>query len=236
VGRLHTDREYEAELAALLERVLFMGARVEEQLVTALRSYADLDFAAAEGVVSTDNQVDRLELEIDDACLQLLARRQPVASDLRFVTMTLKVVTDLERIGDLATNIGERVLEFEGTSAPIRPKIIVEMGESARDMLHDAMDALVASDVRKAQDILGRDREIDEKYASLFPVIAQQMCAEPAVVDQLMRTLSVGKYIERIADHATNLAEMVVFMVEGRDVRHTEANDAAAPLRKARLN
>jgi len=143
-------------------------------------------------------------------------------------------VTDLERIGDLATNICERVIELEGTPTSIRPKIIIEMGESARNMLHDAMDALVAGDVRKAQEILARDREIDEKYASLFPVIAQQMCADPAVVDQLMRTLSVGKYIERIADHATNLAEMVIFMVEGRDVRHLEAAEAAP--RKERLN
>jgi len=234
VGRLHTDREYEAELGSLLERVLFMGARVEEQLVAALRAYSLQDFAVAEEVVDSDNQIDRLELEIDQACIQLLARRQPVASDLRFVTTTLKVVTDLERIGDLATNICERVIELEGTPTSIRPKIIIEMGESARNMLHDAMDALVAGDVRKAQEILARDREIDEKYASLFPVIAQQMCADPAVVDQLMRTLSVGKYIERIADHATNLAEMVIFMVEGRDVRHLEAAEAAP--RKERLN
>ncbi|HSC87148.1 MAG TPA: phosphate signaling complex protein PhoU, partial [Polyangiaceae bacterium] len=201
----------------------------------ALKAYADLDYAIADQVVNSDFDIDRLELEIDDACLQLLARRQPVASDLRFVTMTLKVVTDLERIGDLSTNICERVLEFEGTAAAIRPKIVVEMGESARDMLHDAMDALVAGDVRKAQEIVGRDREIDEKYASLFPVIAQQMCAEPSVVDQLMRTLSVAKYLERVADHATNLAEMVVFMVEGRDVRHLDAGDGPV-LRKARLN
>lgn len=234
MGRLHTDREYEAELGSLLERVLFMGARVEEQLVAALRAYSLQDFAVAEEVVDSDNQIDRLELEIDQACIQLLARRQPVASDLRFVTTTLKVVTDLERIGDLATNICERVIELEGTPTSIRPKIIIEMGESARNMLHDAMDALVAGDVRKAQEILARDREIDEKYASLFPVIAQQMCADPAVVDQLMRTLSVGKYIERIADHATNLAEMVIFMVEGRDVRHLEAAEAAP--RKERLN
>ncbi len=227
MGRLHTDREYEAELGSLLERVLFMGARVEEQLVAALRAYAQQDFAVAQEVVDSDNQIDRLELEIDQACIQLLARRQPVASDLRFVTTTLKVVTDLERIGDLATNICERVIELEGTPTSIRPKIIIEMGDSARNMLHDAMDALVAGDARKAQEILARDREIDEKYASLFPVIAQQMCADPAVVDQLMRTLSVGKYIERIADHATNLAEMVIFMVEGRDVRHLEAAEAS---------
>lgn len=235
VGRLHTDREYEAELKALLERVLFMGARVEEQLVGALRAYADQNGPVAEEIAANDVQVDRLELDIDKACIQLLARRQPVASDLRFITTTLKVVTDLERIGDLATNICERVMEIGGAPAGVRPKILIEMGEAARNMLHDAMDALVAGDARKAQEVVERDIAIDQQYAALFPVIAQQMSTEPSEVDNLMRTLSIGKYIERVADHATNLAEMVVFMVEGRDVRHLQASEEERD-RKDRLN
>src|SRR6188508_325877 len=144
MGRLHTDREYEAEHSAPLARVLFMGARVEEQLNAALLAYANQDYDVAREVAASDNQVDRLELEIDQLCIQLLARRQPVASDLRFVTTTLKVVTDLERIGDLSTNICERVVELEGGPTGLRPKAILEMGATARDMLHDAMDALVA--------------------------------------------------------------------------------------------
>lgn len=234
MGRLHTDREYEAELKALLERVLLMGARVEEQLVGALRAYTEQNTELAEEIVEGDSQVDKLELEIDRASIQLLARRQPVASDLRFITTSLKVVTDLERIGDLATNICERVIELRGVTSVARPKIISEMGEAARNMLHDAMDALVAGDPAKAQDVVDRDQEIDQQHAALFPVIAQQMAREPSEVDHLMRTLSVAKYIERIGDHATNLAEMVIFMVDGRDIRHLHPEEERGP--KDRMN
>lgn len=200
-----------------------MGARVEEHLAGALRAYLTQDEALAKEVSAADAQVDLLELEIDRACIQLLARRQPVASDLRFITTALKVVTDLERVGDLATNICDRVLDWKGESHGERLTAISEMGEAARNMLHDAMDALVASDAEKAREIVERDRIVDEQYAALFPVIARKMSADPSEIGYLMRSLSIAKYIERIADHATNLAEMVVFMVEGRDVRHLHA-------------
>lgn len=233
MGKMHTDREYEAELTSLRERLLFMAARVEEQVNGALRAYQVQDSVLAERVRAADSQVDQLEVEIDGLCIQLLARRQPVASDLRFVTTTLKVVTDLERIGDLATNICERVLELQGTMSAFRPPAVQEMGEAARNMLRDAMDALVAGDAARAQEVSQRDASIDEQHAALFPVIARQMAATPSESDHLMRLLSISKSIERIADHATNLAEMVVFMVEGRDVRHTHDDKSE---RKERLN
>lgn len=230
---MHTDREYEAELTSLRERLLFMAARVEEQVNGALRAYQVQDSVLAERVRAADTQVDQLEVEIDGLCIQLLARRQPVASDLRFVTTSLKVVTDLERIGDLATNICERVLELQGTLSGFRPRAVQEMGEGARNMLRDAMDSLVAGDAKKAQEVSRRDANIDAQHAALFPVIARQMATTPSEFDHLMRLLSISKSIERIADHATNLAEMVVFMVEGRDVRHTQDDKAE---RKERLN
>jgi phosphate transport system protein len=235
MGKLHTDREYEAELSSLRERLLYMAARVEEQLVGALSAYERLDVPLARRMSQADSQIDKLELEIDGLCIQLLARRQPVASDLRFVTTSLKVVTDLERIGDLATNICERVVELEGTPVGLRPTVINEMGRAARNMLRDAMDAFVDGDAKKAQEVVARDETVDEQYRALFPVIAERMASSTSNLDCLMRTLSISKYIERIADHATNLAEMVVFMVDGRDVRHThpsgERNDP-----KDRLN
>lgn len=234
MGKLHTDREYEAELGLLRERLLFMAARVEEQLVGALRAYEVLDGRLARQMADVDEQIDQLELEIDSLCIQLLARRQPVASDLRFVTTSLKVVTDLERIGDLASNICERVLEMKEMRMSLRPKVIVEMGQAATNMLRDAMDALVDGDARKAQEVVARDQYIDDQYAALFPAIASQMASTPADFDHLMRTLSVSKYIERIADHTTNLAEMVVFMVDGRDVRHLPEASRVEP--KERLN
>lgn len=232
MGRTHTDREYEAELTTLKDRLLFMAARVEEQVNGALRAFQVQDSFLAERVRQADAQVDQLEIEIDGLCVQLLARRQPVASDLRFVTTSLKIVTDLERIGDLATNICERVLELQGTMSAFRPRAIHEMGEAARNMLRDAMDALVSRDATKAQEVSHRDQDIDEQHAALFPVIARQMEATPSESDHLMRILSISKSIERIADHATNLAEMVVFMVEGRDVRHAHDDKE----RRGRLN
>lgn len=234
MGKLHTDREYEAELSTLRERLLYMAARVEDQLVGALSAYERLDIPLARRMSAADAQIDQLELEIDGLCIQLLARRQPVASDLRFVTTSLKVVTDLERIGDLATNICERVVELEGIPAGLRPTVINDMGGAARNMLRDAMDAFVGRDAVKAQEVVARDARVDEQYRSLYPVIAQLMSSSPADLNSLMRTLSISKYIERIADHATNLAEMVVFMVDGRDVRH--ANSGERLDRKDRLN
>jgi phosphate transport system protein len=234
MGKLHTDREYEAELGSLRERLLYMAARVEEQLVGALSAYEHIDVPLARRMCAADTQIDKLELEIDGLCIQLLARRQPVASDLRFVTTSLKVVTDLERIGDLATNICERVMELEGTSSSLRISVINDMGRAARNMLRDAMDALVDGDAKKAQEVISRDAYVDEQYRALFPVIAQRMTNSPGDLHALMRTLSISKYIERIGDHATNLAEMVVFMVEGRDVRHTHSAERSEP--KNRLN
>lgn len=218
--RLHTDREYESELAVLLENVLLMGARVEGQLSQALSAYATHDARVAHECIESDRAVDELEVEIDGLCIQLLARRQPVASDLRFVTTTLKVVTDLERIGDLSTNVCERVVEATGRGIRRSDPTVTEMGEMARGMVHEAMDAFVARNVPQASGVVERDALVDEKYSSLWPTLMRRSTGDPAVADHLMRTLAIGKCIERVADHATNLAEMVVFMVQGEDVRH----------------
>jgi phosphate transport system protein len=220
LDRLHTDREYEHELTALRERVLFMGASVEELLTSAMRAFTERDTARAERICELDEQIDRLELEVDGACLHVLARRQPVASDLRFVTTTLKVVTDLERIGDLATNICERVIELGSNAPPAGAETIAQMADIARSMLREALDSFVAGDARRAQQVLERDLEVDQLYAALFPVLIKRMTSQPEVCDNAMRVLSIAKHLERIADHATNVAEMVVFMVEGEDVRH----------------
>lgn len=223
MDRLHTDREYEHELTSLREQVLFMGACVEELLSGAVEAFQEKNPERARRVLQLDEQVDRLELDIDDACLQVLARRQPVASDLRFVTTTLKVVTDLERIGDLATNICERVVELGPHGSPVGADTIGQMADTTRAMLREALDSFVAGDARRAQHVIARDSRVDQLYADLFPVLVQRMTSEPGIVDQAMRVLSIAKHLERVADHATNLAEMVVFMVNGEDVRHARA-------------
>lgn len=228
MDRLHTDREYEHELTSLREQVLFMGACVEELLTGAVEAFTERSPERARRVLELDAQVDQLELDIDDACLQVLAKRQPVASDLRFVTTALKVVTDLERIGDLGTNICERVLELGSQAPPAGAETIGQMAATTRSMLRDALDAFVAGDARRAQHVIDRDSRVDRLYADLFPVLVQLMTSQPEVVDQSMRVLSIAKHLERIADHATNLAEMVVFMVKGEDVRHARVPGGAS--------
>jgi phosphate transport system protein len=218
--RRHTDREYEGELENLREKVLLMGARVEEMISQAIRAFMDKNADGARKAIDGDRQIDQLEIEIDEACLQILARRQPVASDLRFITTTLKLVTDLERIGDLGVNICERVVELEQEPAIGQNNPIPRISEVALGMVHDALDAFVAGDAKKAEQVMERDKVVDAYYAQLFPELVAHMMADPRVVYRSTRLLSIGKYLERIADHATNIAEMVVFMVKGEDVRH----------------
>ncbi|HWA77472.1 MAG TPA: phosphate signaling complex protein PhoU [Polyangiaceae bacterium] len=219
-GRL-IDREYEAELDKLRELVLLMGARVEEMMIQATRAFDENSSTRASATIEVDSTVDRLELEIDEACLKILARRQPVASDLRFITTTMKLVTDLERIGDLCVNLCERVVEFADEPSTEGTTPIPKIAQAAHGMLHDALDAFVARDVAKAEDVLDRDKIVDAYYAQLFPELVARMMADPRAVFRSTRLLSIGKYLERIADHATNIAEMVVFMVRGDDVRHS---------------
>ncbi len=217
---LHTDREYEAELTALRELLLLMGARVEAQLNGALSSFAHNDAAGARALLGSDQEVDQLEVQADDACVQLLAKRQPVARDLRFVMTTLKVVTDLERIGDLACNIAKLVVDGVSALDPKSRQMTEEMGKAAVAMVHDVIDALVESDPEKAESVIERDKWVDQTCAELARRIAQSIAARPTEVDVYMRLVTISRAIERVADHSTNLAEMVVFLVKGRDVRH----------------
>lgn len=223
MDRRHTDRDFENELETLREQVLLMGARVEEMLALAIRALSEKNQAFAESTISSDQRIDQLELQIDQLCLRILARRQPVASDLRLVTTALKLVTDLERIGDLSVNICERVLDLLSDLPLPQAAPILRIAEIAQIMVHDALDAFVAGDALKAEQVVARDEAVDARYAQLFPELVADMMRDPALVLRSTRLLSLAKYIERIADHATNIAEMVVFMVRGEDVRHAQA-------------
>jgi phosphate transport system protein len=221
LDRRHTDREFENELDTLRERVLLMGARVEEMLTLAFRSFAERDVKTARTIIAMDRQIDQMEVEIDELCLQILARRQPVASDLRFITTTLKLVTDLERIADLCVNVCERVIELASDLTPGDGTPISTVAAIAQEMVHDALDAFVDHNPEKAREVIERDGVVDASYAQMFPQLMSQMMKDPSLITRSTRLLSLGKYIERIGDHATNIAEMVVFMVRGEDVRHT---------------
>lgn len=218
--RAHTDKEYEAELRRIREQLLLMGAKVEDMLEQSIRALIERDGTLANRTIDFDRQVNRLEIEIDDLCLRVLARRQPVASDLRFLTMALKVVTDLERVGDLAVNICERTLELN-EQPPLKPYVeITSMSNAAQSMLREALDAFVAGDADRAQNVCARDTDVDAYYATIFRELITYMMENPRNIFVATRIQSIAKYIERIADHATNVAEMVVFMVRGKDIRH----------------
>jgi phosphate transport system protein len=170
-----------------------------------------------------DAAVNRLELDIDDLCLRILARRQPVASDLRFINIALKLVTDLERIGDLAVNMCERAIELNQEPA-LDPSVdFSKMAEAVRTMVREALDAFVQADPVRAQAVIEQDRAVDSYYAQIFRQLLSMM-NDPQSIYRATRVQSVAKYLERIGDHATNLAEMVVFMVKGQDIRHSRSS------------
>ncbi|GMV19702.1 MAG: phosphate transport system regulatory protein PhoU [Polyangiaceae bacterium] len=219
----HTDREYEAELETLKEKLLLMGARTEELISQAMRAFAERDADSAKLTMRIDRQVDQLELDIDQLCLKILARRQPVASDLRLITTTMKLVTDLERIGDLGVNVCERVIELSAEPPLPATQSVTRIAEAALAMLHDSLDAFVAGNTELAEEVIERDGQVDSYYAQLFPELLQLMMKDSGSVFRATRLQSIAKYLERIADHATNIAEMVVFMVRGKDVRHAFA-------------
>jgi phosphate transport system protein len=216
----HTDREYEGELTRLRERILLLGAKVEAAIAAGIRAVVERDSDLARTTIDADREVDRLEVETDDACLRILARRQPVASDLRFITMALKLVTDLERIGDLAVNICERALELN-TEPALKPYIdLPQMADAAQGMVREALDAFVAGDVERAKAVITRDETVDAYYGQIFRELLTYMMEDPRNIYRATRVQSVAKYLERVGDHACNLAEMVVFMVRGQDIRH----------------
>lgn len=223
--RLHTDREYEGELSLLRERVLLMGARVEEMIANSVRAFLARDSDLARRMIDEDQEVDRLEVETDELCLRILARRQPVASDLRFITIALKLVTNLERVADLGVNICERVLELN-QDEPLKPYIdLPKMAEAARSMVRDALDAFVGADAGRAERVIAQDSVVDAFYAEVFRELLEYMSQDPRNIYRATRLQSIAKYLERIGDHATNIAEMVVFMVRGKDIRHTPRAD-----------
>jgi phosphate transport system protein len=230
-GRAHTDREYEQELQKLRDQILLMGAKVEQMLESSMRALIDRDGDLARKTIASDAQIDQLEVESDEMCLRILARRQPVASDLRFLTIALKLVTDLERIGDLAVNICERVLELN-QEPPLKPYVdLPRMSEAAQGMVRQALDAFVARDADRARAVVTRDSEVDAYYGQIFRELLTYMMEDPHNIYRATRIQSIAKYLERVGDHATNLAEEVVFMVKGKDIRHSGIKAAGAAAR-----
>jgi phosphate transport system protein len=225
----HIDKEYEHELRQLREQLLVMGGQVESIIGDSIKALVELDTDLATRVMAADQRVDRMEVELDRLCLQILARRQPVASDLRFITLVLKVVTDLERIADLGVNVCERVVEL-GAEPQLKPYVdIPHMGREVQAMLRDVLDAFVAKDAARARAIIVRDETVDALYNQVFRELLTLMMEDAHNVYRATRLQSVAKYLERMADHTTNLAEMVIFMIDGQDVRHQASREEPVP-------
>jgi phosphate transport system protein len=218
----HTARQYEEELSEVRDKLLLMAGRVEEMIGRSGQALVNRDRDLARSTISLDSAVNQAEVDIDELCLLILAKRQPMASDLRFVTLAMKMVTDLERIADLAVNICERAIDLSQAEEVVVHDGIPKMGQLVVLMIKEAIDAFVNRDSSKARRVIERDDEVDELYHRVFEDLLDRMRDERAKVHQLIHEQSVAKWLERMGDHATNLAEEVIFMLEGRDVRHPQ--------------
>lgn len=216
----HTSKDFDAELRTLRERLCAMGGRCESQITLAMQALGERDDELARKVIDGDQAIDRDENEIDELALQILATRQPVASDLRFITMSLKFVTDLERIGDLAAGVAKRALELNRLP-PLGPSPdLGKLSGLVDKNLKAALDSFVQRDADKATAVIQADREIDKLNASQFAELIAHVATDPATVTRVLPLTSVCRYLERIGDHVKNLAEEVVYMVRAQDVRH----------------
>lgn len=221
----HTNRQYDEELRDLRNTLLQMGGLVERQIADAVKSLVERDSELARRTIARDAEVNRMDIDIDALCLRLLALRQPAASDLRFITTGLKITTDMERIGDIAVNICERALELNHEPV-LKPYIdIPRMAGLAQSMLKDSLDAFVNNDTDLAEKVIERDDEVDQLNYQIFRELLSYMAEEPRTISRATRVLFVSKYLERIADHATNVAEMVVFMVKGKTIKHMDKSN-----------
>ena len=216
-------RHFHEELEALKQTLLAMGGLVEDQIRHAMQALVDRDDALASEVIERDRQVNTYDVEVDEQCVSLLALYQPAAGDLRFITTAMKIVTDLERIGDQAVNIAQRVLELN-REPQLKPYIdLPRMAEQAQRMVKESLDAFVARDTALARQVCGEDSEVDLLKEQIFRELLTFMMEDPRTIPRAIRLILISRFMERVADHATNIAEMVVYLVEGKMVRHTLA-------------
>lgn len=218
----HTSKAYESDLEKLREKVLRMGGLCEDAIARSMESLLERNECLAKATIERDHLINRLEVEIDEQCIELLALRQPAGSDLRLIITGLKISTDLERVGDLSVNLCERVLELIKWP-PLKPLIdIPRMARLSSSMLHDSLDAYVRGDTVLAEDVCRRDDEVDELNDQIFRELLTYMMEDPASISRALALSMVARYLERIADHANNIAHLVIYLVKGKDIRHTD--------------
>ncbi|MEN6497810.1 MAG: phosphate signaling complex protein PhoU [Thermoguttaceae bacterium] len=208
----------------LKKDLLSLCAMVEEQVQRSLRALLERDEDLARQVEQRDVEIDQREVEVEEECLKTLALHQPVAGDLRFIVASLKINNDLERIGDLAVNVARKAVSFASQLPMEIPFNLAGMGEKTQEMLRDSLDALVNLDPKLANNVCARDDEVDRMKRAIRVRAEEMMRAEPDHVSPLLTLLAVSRNLERIADHATNIAEDVIYMVEGKIIRHGEGD------------
>jgi phosphate transport system protein len=217
------QRHFHEELEALKQTLLAMGGLVEDQIRRVTTALLERDSGAARDVIERDRQVNAYDVEVDEKCVELLALHQPAAGDLRFITTAMKIVTDLERIGDQAVNIAQRVLELNRESQ-LKPYIdLPRMAERAQRMVKESLDAFVARDTELARQVCAEDGAVDDLNHQIFRELLTFMMEDPKTIPRAIRLILIARFLERVADHATNIAEMVVYMVDSKMVRHTLA-------------
>jgi phosphate transport system protein len=218
----HISRRYNEELEDVRTRVLAMGGLVEQQLQKAMDALEALDAGIAQQVIDNDLQVNAMEVAIDEECNTILARRQPAASDLRLITAVIKTITDLERIGDEAERIARMAGELVGETRVVKLFTqIRHLGQHARSMLRGALDAFAHLDTEKAVEIWNEDRKIDREYEALLRELMTYMMQDTDSIPCVLKTVFAARAIERIGDRASNICEYVIYLVKGKDVRHT---------------
>jgi phosphate transport system protein len=219
-------RHFDREIENLKELLLRMGAMVEDQINQSIRALLERDTAAAQRVIDGDGAIDRMELEIDQHTVELIAMMQPAAVDLRFVATAMKITPELERIADLAVDVCERAIELNG-EPPLKPLIDVpRLARMSQDMVRQALDAFVRRDAVLAREVIARDDEVDLLTEQSFRELLTYMLEDSRNISRAIRLTFIGKYFERIGDGATNICEMVVYLVEGKVIKHSGTNES----------
>jgi phosphate transport system protein len=227
----HTSRDFETELRELRAHALAMGARCERAVRLAFQAYWDGEFPVADEVGEVDAQIDQDEVDIHTLVLRILALRQPVAKDLRFLASALRLITDLERVGDEAVNITERIVGGDDEAKLSVQDLLPAMSDDAQDMLRVTLQAFVDGDADAAASVLTRDDAVDKRCAEVMRMMIGHISSHPLAAAAGLRVIRTAKHLERIADHATNVAEEVIFMVRGDDVRHARGGRSERPHR-----
>ena len=217
------QRHFHEELDALKQTLLAMGGLVEDQIRRVMTALVERDSELDQEVIDRDAQVNAYDIEVDEKCVELLALHQPAAGDLRFITTAMKIVTDLERIGDQAVNIAQRALELN-REPQLKPHIdLPRMAEKSQRMVKESLDAFVTRDTELARRVCAEDAEVDALKEQIFRELLTFMMEDARTIPRAIRLILISRFLERVADHATNIAEMVIYMVESKIVRHTLA-------------